>query len=348
MNITTESFRGFVQQAAMKSLSGALPQAEAQRIAAQTALGFFAAMRTAKNPQDIVDCTPASILSAIATSVSTRLVVGTPNAPAYLVPQRARRDAPLELQFRINHRGWAILFLRAGFVLDPVPVGWDDQLELDNGLVKLAQNPDAMPASWEQLRGVAVFATHIESGTRLSAWVPVAVIEQRRKTARQDYVWSAWPVEMAMGAAIRYCVARGKLPVDSMAVSAALDAENTPSVIEADSEPVSRSTAIPSGREALGLVDHGEPIDELAGARPAEREAIPAESELVEQPAVEAAPESLVAGVQEWEDAAMTKGGTDAVREARAASGIDPNGDLGTYDASTLRAYRKRLSAIAG
>ena len=70
--ITTDTFRSFVERAALLSLRGALSEEEAKRIAGQTALGFFTAMRTAKNPQDIVNCTRESILSAIATSVSTR------------------------------------------------------------------------------------------------------------------------------------------------------------------------------------------------------------------------------------------------------------------------------------
>lgn len=348
--ITTDTFRSFVERAALLSLRGALSEEEAKRIAGQTALGFFTAMRTAKNPQDIVNCTRESILSAIATSVSTRLVVGTPNAPAYLVPQRPRAGAQSELQFRINHRGWAILFLRAGFVLDPVPVGTEDALTLVNGEVRHTQNPDSLPATWDDLKGVVVYATHIESRLRLASWVPKAVIQQRRDKSRDGGIWNQWPVEMSMGAAIRYCVARGKLPIDSMAIQTALDAE--PRVVDAESEVVERPARPVTARSALGLSDptpalpdHGDQPDPLAGARPQEREAVPVQSEVVEQPRQARKPPTP-ADVGKAESAVLASGGTASVQAARNMAGLDYEIPVDEMSQEQLVSYRAALATV--
>lgn len=353
--ITTDTFRSFVEKVAIQSLRGALSEEEAKRVAAQTALGFFTAMRTAKKPQDIVGCTRESILSAIATSVSTRLVVGTPNAPAYLVPQRPRQNEPLQLQFRINHRGWAILFLRAGFVLDPVPVGIDDDLTLVNGEIRHNQDPDSMPATWEDLRGVIVYATHIESRMRLASWVPRTVIEQRRDKSRDGGIWGQWPVEMSMGAAIRYCVARGKLPIDSMAIQTALDAE--PRVLDAESEVVERQApARPvTGRSALGLPDpapalpdHGDQPDPLAGVRPPAREAVPVEAEVVQPAARQQARREppTAAKVNAREQAAHATGGGAAIKAARDEAGIDYAIPVEELSQDQLVAYSAALATV--
>ena len=244
-----------------------MPPDEAKRIAALTALGFFTAMRTAKDPQSLVNCTRESILSAIATSVGTRLTVGTPNAPAYLVPQRPRASSPMELQFRINHRGWAILGYRAGFVIDPVPVSWDDDLTIRGATVQLEQDPDKVPQTKEELRGVVVYITELSSGHTFTSWVPVKVIATRAALSRGGNIWEQWPVEMAMGAAVRYAVARGKLPIDTAEVHEAMGAEYRADVIDATATSAGvqpAATAPPADipaalrTEPASLPDHGD------------------------------------------------------------------------------------------
>jgi len=270
MALNSKDLRSFVQAAALKSLRGAMSEQEAAKIAAQTALGFYTAVRTAKNPGDLLACTEESILSAVATSIGLRLVAGGPNAPAYLVPQRPRAGANPELQFRVNHRGWAIIGLRAGFLIDPVPVSNTDQLRVRGASVKLEQDPDNAPETWAEMRGVVVYVTHIDSGTVISSWVPKKTIAKRRSLSRGGSTWNDYPVEMSMGAAVRYCIARGKLPIDTVDANAAITADadvmDTTAVDAAERESDTNvSTAQTNGNSngAPALPDRGDDPDGL-------------------------------------------------------------------------------------
>lgn len=282
------TFKSFVESKAIAMLKGSTSEAEAKKLAGQVALAFATSMRTAKNPQSFVDCTVPSILTAIANAVATRLPPGGAAAVAYLVPQAPRKGMAPELQFRISHRGYITLALREGIRVHAVPVARTDEIELRNGEITLVQNPDAYPETGDDLRGVAVFGKHIASGMEFSTWVPVAVIKQRAAMSRQqDGPWSEWPIAMAIGAAIRYAVARGDVPVYSLEMQFAMEADNAAdraTVVDAASTVVDsvKSTPPPEGlRTSPRIEDQGGDLDPLErlhelNEREAEREVVEA------------------------------------------------------------------------
>lgn len=344
--MNSSEIRTFVERAALKALKGSMSEPEAMRVATQTALGFYTAIRTAKNPNDLLACTQESMLSAVATSVAIRLVAGGPNAAAYLVPQRPRKDAQPELQFRVNHRGWAIIGLRAGFLIDPVPVSTTDKLTVRGNTVILEQDPDETPTEWDDLRGVAVYVTHIESGITLTTWVPKKIIAKRRNLSRDGSTWNSWPVDMAMAAAVRYCVARGKLPIDTVDAGMAMAAE-VDEVVDTTAEPTPRQVANGHGvqarsriQEPAALPDYGEQYDELEGVDP---RTDPREAVRVEATASEPAPQEQADDKAERAD--LKRKIADAARYVQEADrvrlfseyGVPEQGGVGSWKAGTGR-----------
>lgn len=278
------NWRAFVESKALGMVKGAMREDEAKKIASQTALAFATVLRTARDPSAFLSCTMDSILSAIAMAVATRLPPGGPAAVSYLVPQSPRKGAPMELQFRVSHRGYITLAMREGIRVRAVPVGFEDEISVVNGEVILKQNLDAYPETAEQLRGVAVFVRLLANDIESSSWVPRTVIARRRQTSRATSgPWEDWAVEMALGAAIRYAVARGDVPVYSVEMQSVMEAEDRQAIIDAESTP---TPAKAGARAALGLVE--DPPDYAAEAAALRRESEPVATVREEPPAVAA------------------------------------------------------------
>lgn len=192
---------------------------KAQEAAARVGLAFAAAARAARNPAALYECTPHSVASCIALCALADLYPGGAAPAVYLVPQAPYKGGPMELQWRLTHRGMAAIAARSGWAVHTVPVSRADlgNLRLDCGEVEAfaPADPSATVAAWDDLAGVIV-VLRSPAGQRVRLWVSVATIAGRRRVSRMadGGPWNAWPVQMAQGAAIREIVARGALPLE--------------------------------------------------------------------------------------------------------------------------------------
>ena len=164
-----------------------------------------------------------SLAQAIATSIETDLFPGGPHPPCYLIPQDGR------INWRITHRGVAILAAREGLLLKPVPVHVDDHLVVQLGeVIDHKQNDDAM--SLDELAGVCVVVRDMQTGADVARhWVSRKRIEARadKSDSRKKGFgpWKEWDIEMAQKTAILYLAARGAIPMDSPAWREAVAAD---------------------------------------------------------------------------------------------------------------------------
>lgn len=264
-------FKKFVFENAQKQLVATLGGDRGKAAAARVALAIAATLRSTKKPQDILDCTPESVINCVAMSALTGLMPSGPTPKVYLVPQRPRKDAPPELQWRITSRGYIELGRRSGVSIMAAAIDEKDRLKISIGRVVEHEQADvtAQP-TWESMLGVAVVATNIADGSTICCpWVPRQTIEERRAKSRNDgdgSIWSQWPVEMAIGAAIRWCFARGFIPCEGAELEAAIeedDKAHTPTVIEATatvtSTPAPSETPAPTRRATRGAARSQEP-----------------------------------------------------------------------------------------
>lgn len=168
-----------------------------------------AAAAAAKDPSEFYSCTPASVGVCVATAALTGIMPGIgPGALAYVQPQRPRKDDPPQLQYMLSHRGLNALAARAEMQMIPIPIGMADEIKLlnDGNCEIVRRDPDNVPTTFDDLRGVAVVVNNLANGRVVcTGWVPKKLIEPRRAMSRsyngsgQKYSpWYNWPVEMAM------------------------------------------------------------------------------------------------------------------------------------------------------
>lgn len=271
-------FKDFVYRSASKQLVSIMGTEAGKAAGARVTLAIASTLRTTKKPQDILDCTGESIVNCVTQSALTGLMPGGSNPKVYLVPQRPHKDARPELQWRITSRGLCELARRSGTAIIAIPVGQDDRIDVAFGEA-IAHEPADITAqpNWDTMLGVIVTARNLATGTVIvRAWVPRAVIEARRAKSSNDRdprysVWALWPVEMAIGAAIRYCFSRGYIPSEGAELDAALEQDDRPATIEAASverTPVGRAGRSEPRAEQPRLPDHGEQYQET-GRQPA-------------------------------------------------------------------------------
>lgn len=274
-------FKKFVFENAQKQLVATLGGERGKAAAARVALAIAATLRSAKKPQDIIDCTPESVINCVAMSALTGLMPSGPTPKVYLVPQRPRKDMPPELQWRITSRGYIELGRRSGVSIMAAAIDEKDRLKISIGRVVEHEQADATAQpTWDSMLGVAVIATNIADGSTICCpWVPKQTIEERRAKSRNDgdgSIWSQWPVEMAIGAAIRWCFARGFIPCEGAELEAAIEEDDkahastiidvTPTVT---STPASSETPTPR-RSGRGPARSQEPENRQISERPAD------------------------------------------------------------------------------
>lgn len=273
-------FKKFVFEAAQKQLVAILGSERGKTAAARVALAIAATLRSAKKPQDIIDCTPESVANCVAMSALTNLMPSGPTPKVYLVPQRPRKDAPLELQWRITSRGYIELARRSGVSIIAAAIDERDRLKVSIGRVVEHEQADvtAQP-TWETMMGVAVVATNIVDGSTICCpWVPIQTIKERRDKSRNDgegSIWSQWPVEMALGAAIRWCFARGFIPCEGAELEAAIeedDKAHAPTIVDVTPTVTSApaSSDAPPKRAGRGPARSQEPEPRQIPERPAD------------------------------------------------------------------------------
>lgn len=256
------TLRQRAQALATQQLVELLGSEAGKAAAARCSLAYGAAVRAAKNPEALESCSDVSLASCLAMSALTGLMPGGPAPAVWLVPKKG------ELQWWISHRGIATLLLRAGYVVLPVAVHRNDVYRLAFGEV-VEHEPGEPPVALEDLAGVYLTIRRISDGAVLARpWLAVSAIERRRKAALSDDIWRAWPVEMALKTALHYAFARGILPVESMELGMALEAEPhtdaTPTAVASLVRPVTQARPaiaedaeeIPTGtREAVPVAE---------------------------------------------------------------------------------------------
>lgn len=300
-NLTPEQeFAARVSATANKQLATLLGTDAGKKAAHAITMAMLSAMRTSRSPRAFLEVTEASVADCVATSHETGLHPGGPNPVVYLVPQAPRKGAQPELQWRITHRGLAILAARAGYGVLAVPVSVDDMLRVEFGEAVVHEaDPYAWPESLDDIQGMIVVVRRISDGVTISrAWMPRQAVLRRRDVSRDGAVWESWPVEMAQKTALKWAFARGYVPLDSPEMRAAMGADERSGTI--DIVATAAEPARPAGRAALGLdrppapetralPDHGDqPVPDYReeADRLAERETVEAGAAPVEQPEV--------------------------------------------------------------
>ena len=259
------AFRRTVETVAQQHYADRASTPEGQKIVSRFALSFAAAARASRSPDQFYGCDPASIAAAVALSLDTGLLPGGAMPAVWLIPKGGA------LQWMPSHRGLIMLGQQAGYQLRTVAVGMDDELAIEDGEVKrLVQDPDSCPDSLDTLRGIVVYATRLNDGSRFGSWwLNGAAIRKRANTQGAGPVWRSWPIEMAMKTAIKWVFARGFVPVESVELDAALSADNAAERVEVS--PVKRGadallTAGPPAFDDADLAAAAEiaPVDPLA------------------------------------------------------------------------------------
>lgn len=74
-----QEFAVQIRNTAVKQLQARLGEEAGKKAAQSVTMAFLSAMRTAKNPEDFLACTPASIADCVATSLDTELYPGGPD-----------------------------------------------------------------------------------------------------------------------------------------------------------------------------------------------------------------------------------------------------------------------------
>lgn len=248
---TDTEFKRHVADRAQRAMIALLGSTKGRRAGARLALSFAQAASQSKDPSALYRCSGESIAACIATAAETSIYPGGPYPKAYLVPRGG------QLQMEITHRGIAALAQRAGYTLRAIPVHIDDPLlRVEFGeVVEHESDPDVWPSTLDDIRGVYVVMRRIADGATMSrAWVPVSIIRQRAESRQAGPVWRQWPIEMAMKAAIKYCVARGMIVIDSTELDIALDAEpavTAPAIEQSAPAPRRLTEDIGDGLDAL-------------------------------------------------------------------------------------------------
>lgn len=168
---------------------------------------------------DIMRCSEASIVRAIAMSALTGIMPGGAMAKVYLIPKQIKRV--WELQWWANHRALKGFANAAGWDVSCTPVHVEDEFSIENDVITHRPDPDRN-CNQETLRGFVVRAwpfAHPES--KSARFVNRETIEARRaKSDSKDSEWSPWNnwfLEMAEKTALKYAAARGLFPLDDAA-----------------------------------------------------------------------------------------------------------------------------------
>lgn len=213
------AFRASNTKATERLLIEMVGQERAKVAACRIGIAINAAVRAAKNPNDILQCSPGSVVSCIASAVSLDLYPRTANSPVWLIPKQG------SLQLWVSHVGYATLAQRAGISLRAVPVHNDDHYRVQFGDIA-EHDVNAEPVRFDDLAGVYVVIKRIADGAVIGMpWVSAAIIKKRKENKGAGPVWQSWPIEMAQKTAIKYLVARGILVIDLPEMSIAMDAD---------------------------------------------------------------------------------------------------------------------------
>lgn len=273
-------FRSMAKQIAGSMLTDWVGTERAGEATGRISAALAAAAASAKDPSDFYDCTPQSIGQCIAVAALTEIMPGTGAAAlAYVVPQRARKGEPPQLQFMFSHRGLNALARRTGQTMIAVPVGHKDELDFSptGDVIVRNRDIDNPPSVESELRGVLLTVQEIGNGqVTCRQFVPKKLIDKRRASSRagqnQYGPWSNWYVEMAMKTAMHYAIARGWCVIDDAAATRALSVEQQQDLVVVQPRVIEHEPDDRTPSEALA--------DKLEGkAEPAQAEQLSPEAE---------------------------------------------------------------------
>lgn len=285
-------WRNKVSNIASSLLTSWVGEERSKEAVGRTAAALSASAASAKDPRDFYSCTPESIGTVIAVSALTGIMPSTGAAAlAYAVPQRPRANEPPALQYMLSHRGLNALAARCDKTMIAVPIGHDDEIEVqeDNEVKIIKRDVDNPPATIEELRGVVLIVKSVSSGTIITKqFVPKSTILKRKQVSRSassSYSpWATWPIEMAMKTAMHYAVSRGWCVIDDTTSVKALSVESDmdlheqrpqrptlkgiASQVQEPTEPLGDET-IDVEPEQMESADLLEPVDEPQQSEPA-------------------------------------------------------------------------------
>jgi phage RecT family recombinase len=345
----SQNFANTVQKMAMQFMTDSFGTEAASEAAGRLALALRTA--AAANP-DIHACPIEDIAVAVATCARTGLMPGGVQPEVYMIPRKSY--GKLRLQWQISARGLRRLVEREGYTLRARPVFEGEHFEVSYGFYEdLRHTPDFdLDRDYKHLRGFYVVAA--EKGSRepvAFTYITKAQIEERRKVAQTQDVWSTWPLEMAEKTAMAYAVRRGIVPFnETLTVVSVEDRAHTidaptpaPQALPMpDYEPAPVPMATRSAELAAALADD-EPEEVYLTPDPAEQGP---QTEQGQEPEEEAktdpAHEAMVIEVIELEQRLRKeRGDVFAVRDAR---GIGRKSAPSRLGIAKLTAYRNDLT----
>ena len=167
----------------------------------------------------LYECTEASIATAVVLSAMSGLYPGGPRPDVWLIPRYSKKANAKECNWQISSRGFVRLAHRAGYTLLPGVVYECDAFEagVKDTVPVLNHSPNLdEPGTWETTRCGYVVVTD-PKGQRAFKVLRKDQLEERRKMAQTDKIWSQWPEEMTLKTMAAYAGAREMWPTDQRA-----------------------------------------------------------------------------------------------------------------------------------
>lgn len=153
--------------------------------------------------RSLTSCNPDSIVQAMIDAATLHLAID------------GRQHAHLvkfgnSVQFQIGYRGYIAKisehYREADFTAEAVFKGDKLSVSDDGGFQSYKlEKSDPFAEGWANLTGVVVRLSYKKGDTQHQKVTTVSKgdLEKMRKAAKQDYIWSAWPIEKAKAAALK-------------------------------------------------------------------------------------------------------------------------------------------------
>lgn len=137
------------------------------------------------------------------------------DAAQFKIPIDGRQQAHLvkfgtQVQMQIGFRGYiakiAEYYQDADFTAEAIFEGDTLTVRDEEGFQTYSlEKADPFADGWQKLKGVLVRLSYTKGGQKFQKVTTVSKgdLEKIRKSAKQDYIWSAWPIEKAKAAAIK-------------------------------------------------------------------------------------------------------------------------------------------------
>lgn len=153
--------------------------------------------------RDLSGCNPDTIAQAMVDAATFRLPIdGTQKA--HLI--KYGNSVQLQIGFRGYISKITELYKDADFTAEAIFDGDKFTVRDDEGYqTYVLEKSDPFANDWGKLKGVMVKLSYTKGGEKYQkiSVMPKSDLEKARKAAKQDYIWSAWPIEKSKAAAIK-------------------------------------------------------------------------------------------------------------------------------------------------